>query len=236
MGRKGWPNQGVVLPLFLNERQVGFDTTRVGFPGIGDCMALALQDQGGLFGFHVMPGDAVKIAEFVRFMHGSVHYTGSLTHLCGCSRWAKRYSSQGGYADWKAEMTTIGRALKYTGPVSGFDASHGTSLKKTDSLYIEFRVQGSAVSFHYKRSSKVTGDTDRTGVASPTDDLREIDLDRKAMNEAGKRGEAYAEKYQLTPRLKYGHTPDVKLIKTTRGNKGDFHQVKSADVVSFNLA
>jgi hypothetical protein len=56
------------------------------------------------------------------------------------------------------------------------------------------------------------------------------------MNAAGKRGEAFEEKYQLTPRLKYGHTPDVKLTKTTRGNKGDFHQVKSADIVSFNLA
>jgi hypothetical protein len=226
---------GVVVPLFLNERQVGFDTTKIGFPGIGDCMALAVQDQGGLFGFHVMPGDAAKVAEFVRFMHGSVHYTGNLTHLYGCSRWTKRYSSKGGYSDWEAELTTIGRALRYTGPVSGFDASHGTSLKQRDSLYIEFRVQGAAVTFHYKRSSKVTGATDGSGVASPTDDLREIDLDRKAMNEAGKRGEAYAEKYQLTSKLKYGHTPSVKLTKATYGNKGDFHHVKSTDTVTFNL-
>jgi hypothetical protein len=224
------------VPLFLNERQVGFDTSKVGFPGIGDCMALAVQDNAGLFGFHVMPGDVVRVAEFVRFMRDSVHYTGNLTHLYGCSRWAKRYSSKGGYSDWEAEMSTIGRALGYTGPVSGFDAACGTSLKKTDSLYIEFRAQGGAVAFHYKRSSKVTGDTDRSGIASPTNDLREIGLDRKAINEAGKRGEAFTERYQLTPQLIKGHTPDVKLTKATHGNKGDFHQVNASDIVSFNLA
>lgn len=53
------------MPLFLNERQVGFDPLKLGFPGIGACMGMAVQDAGGLFGFHVMPGDAVKVAEFI---------------------------------------------------------------------------------------------------------------------------------------------------------------------------
>jgi hypothetical protein len=200
-------------------------------------MALALQDQGGLFGFHVMPGDAAKVAEFVSFMHGNANYAGHLSHLYGCCRWTKRYSSTGGRTDWESEMTTIGGALGYTGPVSGFDASKGTSLKATDSLYIEFRVQGSGnVTFHYKRTSKVTAPTNRANPRSGTANLREIDLDRAAMNAAGKRGEAYAEIYTLTDRLKYGDTQSVTLTKTTRGNKGDFHAVAAKDVVSFTLS
>jgi len=227
---------GDYMALYLNERQVGFDVNTLGFPGIGDCMALAVQDTGGLFGFHVMPGDINKVAEFIRFMHGNTNYSGNLTHMYGCSRWTKRYSSRGGRSDWETEMTAIGRAIGYTGPVSGFDASSGTKLGPTDSLYIEFRAKGGgAVTFHYKRTSKVTAPTDRANPSSTTGDLREIDLDRAAMNAAGKRGEAYAEKYQLTTRLKYGATSSVTLTKVTRGNKGDFHEVGAKDVVTFTL-
>ena len=56
------------------------------------------------------------------------------------------------------------------------------------------------------------------------------------MNAAGKRGEAYAEKYMLTKRLKYGDTPNVNLTTTTRGNQGDYHQVSAKNTVSFDLA
>jgi hypothetical protein len=69
-----------------------------------------------------------------------------------------------------------------------------------------------------------------------SDDKREIDLDRDAMNAAGKHGEVYAERYHLTTRLKYGATSSVTLTTATRGNKGDFHQVSAKDVVSFDLA
>jgi hypothetical protein len=223
------------MGLFLNERQVGFDVVRLGFPGIGDCMGFAVQEAGGLFGFHVMPGDIIRVAEFVRFMQRSMHYTGNPTHMYGCCRWTKRYSSKGTRSDWETEMTAIGRAIEYTGPVSGFDASSGTKLGNTDSLYIEFRVQGSgSVSFHYKRTSKVTAPTTASAM-SPTDNLREIDLDRDAINAAGRRGEAYAEKYHLTQRLKHGATPDVTLTRATRGNKGDLHEVSTKNIVMFTL-
>lgn len=223
------------MPLNLNERQVGFDTSTLGFPGIGACMGMAIQDSAGLFGFHIMPGDTVKIAEFIKFVQANRNYTGNITHVYGCSRWDERYTKTDGQAKWENEMKEIAKALKFSGPVSGFNASKGTKLKKIDSLFIEFRSIGTGVvSFHYKRTSKVTGPTDYTKV-STDDNLREIDLDRKAMNAAVKGGAAYSEKYHLVTKLKYGLTPDVSLTETTRGNKGDYHRVADKNIHTFQV-
>ena len=39
---------------FLNERQIGFHPSGIGFPNLGDCMALVVHDTGGLFAWPQM--------------------------------------------------------------------------------------------------------------------------------------------------------------------------------------
>ena len=64
----------------LNEREVGFDASTIGFPNIGDCMGVVLQTQNGLYGFHAMPGDAARVAELPR----SSRTTGFTVMQCIC--------------------------------------------------------------------------------------------------------------------------------------------------------
>jgi hypothetical protein len=59
------------MARYLNEREVGFDLSTIGFPNIGDCMGVVLQTQNGLYGFHAMPGDAARVSGFAQFIQNS---------------------------------------------------------------------------------------------------------------------------------------------------------------------
>lgn len=39
----------------LNEHELGFHSSEIGFPNLGDCMAVVLVTDRGLYGWHVMP-------------------------------------------------------------------------------------------------------------------------------------------------------------------------------------
>jgi hypothetical protein len=208
------------MPTFLNERQVGFDAQSVGFPDIGACMGLALQVAGGLYGFHIMPKETDKIGAFLQFFNGHVS-TGAMNHLYGCCRWSERYGATATQTDWEAEMKSIATLLGYTGPVSGFDAATGTKVKHEEAIYIELRRLGAAtVSYHYKRSSKM--DYTKAYTPSTSADLRGILPDPKA-----------ASKYKLSTALAFGNTSAAD-VKATWSNKGEIHEVKAKDVVTFN--
>jgi hypothetical protein len=44
------------MAIFLKENEVGFDAQKIGFPGLGSCMAIVLQTPHGLFGRRRNPG------------------------------------------------------------------------------------------------------------------------------------------------------------------------------------
>jgi hypothetical protein len=71
------------MAKYLNEHQVGFDTTLVGFPNLGDCLAVVLQSTGGLFGFHITPGNQRQSGEFAQFIQARVGLTAGGSHLSG---------------------------------------------------------------------------------------------------------------------------------------------------------
>jgi hypothetical protein len=75
----------------LNEREVGFDASTIGFPNIGDCMGVVLQTQNGLYGFHAMPGDAARVAGFATFisnngLHGNAVHLRAFARVSGLMR------------------------------------------------------------------------------------------------------------------------------------------------------
>jgi hypothetical protein len=144
------------MARYLNEREVGFDLSTIGFPNIGDCMGVVLQTQNGLYGFHAMPGDAARVSGFAQFIQNSGLH-GNAVHLYGSCIRAKRCS--GDKAQWRAEMTTIAGALNYHGSVSGFDMPAYPKLKDgtADTTYIEYRrdVASTRSRIFYKRMSKM---------------------------------------------------------------------------------
>lgn len=209
------------MSIYLNERQVGFDTATVGFPDIGDCMGLVIQVDGGLFGFHIMPREENKVAAFLQYFTGHLS-TGAMRHLHGCCRWTNRYGSTGTRTDWEAEMTDIAQRLGYHGPVSGFNAASGTKLVSGEAVYIEVRKLGTApVSYHYKRSGKMA--YTKANVDSDSDHLRGIVPDSKSSHGFG-----------LTTKLLFGNT-SVATVVPTSSNKGELHKVKGKKVVTFDV-
>lgn len=223
------------MPVFLNERQVGFDTTRVGFPTLGDCMAFVVQNTGGLYGFHLMPGDADKTAQFVQYVSNHIGFTGAWSGMFGTCHWQNRYGNTNHRDWWEKEMKSIANVLGYSGTVYGFNTGSGTGIKHGETAYVEYRVAGSgACSVHYKRMSKVTAPTTlgKTAV-STSPDIQQIAKDQVATKASFVPGKDVVPVYGLVNRLDKGATPSASLTTVTKGNKGDFHEVKAKDIVAF---
>jgi hypothetical protein len=218
------------MAKYLNERQIGFDTNLIGFPNLGDCLGAVLQNDGGLFGFHIYGLGGTMDAEFARFIQNSVGFHGNSSHLYGSCYWPRRYGGGDGKANWTAEMTALAQAIGYHGPVSGFDTSSGTGIKTTETTYLEYRLGGSgSCSIYYKRMSKVTT-TDAVVPAGP--DLKLIRKDMPAMKAAGLGhydAPIYAS-YDLPGGLATTSTDVV----ATKSNKGELHLVKPSKLVTFN--
>ncbi len=217
------------MPKFLNERQIGVDPAKVGFPNLGDCMALVLQDEGGLFGFHLTRGDLSNAPLFVQFIQAHRGYTGRLSGLYAAANFKRRYGQGGTKDDWKTEMTGMAAATAYRGQVHGYDLGD-TGIKAPEAIYVEFRVAGDACTVWYKRMSKM--DPTSGGPTAPDGDIRELAPDRearRALFEAG-RGDEWDNNNPLrkiSTNLGRGGTSDIKLTKVTKGNKGELHAVKT---------
>ncbi len=217
------------MPKFLNERQIGVDPAKVGFPNLGDCMGLVLLDEGGLFGFHLTRGDLDNAAKFVEYVQNHRLYTGRLVGLYSVCNFKRRYGQGGGKNDWKAELRGIAQAAGYQGTVNGYDLGN-TGIKAPEAIHAEFRLAGSACTLWYKRMSKMS---DTSGaMEAPDDDIRELAPDmaaRKALYDLG-RGHEWDNNKPLrtaSTRLGRGSTVDMQLKNVTKGNKGELHQAKS---------
>lgn len=211
------------MPKFLNEHQVGFDTTLIGFPNLGDCLAVVLQNEGGLFGFHITPGNARQSGEFARFIQNSVNLGPNSTHLYGSCYRPNRYNKKPA-EQWREEMIEIADAIGYRGPISGFDTSKGTNIKRTETTYLEYRLGGdSRCAVYYKRMSKM----DVVGNFGGLDP--DVALIRRDMANTT---DVWKPAFKLTD-TKTSQLTTSADVKVTKSNKGEMHAVKPGELDTF---
>ena len=127
------------MAIYLAEDQVGFDANKIGFPTLGGCMGIAVQNSVGLYGFHNPPGHNQRSTEFAKL------YTGQPADLLiTCARWSTRYAALANpFLQWLSEMKEIAELIKYSGPVMGFDLSSllggkTRNIGSNESAYCEF--------------------------------------------------------------------------------------------------
>jgi hypothetical protein len=114
---------------YLNEREVGFDPQAIGFPSISGCLAIAYVTDNGLFGFHNAGGGGDPIDTGKRAAAFADYVS---KHFLGCTAGTRLYAVT--YAtsidprygapqmdNWTAEVTAYANALKYAGPIRGYD-------------------------------------------------------------------------------------------------------------------
>jgi hypothetical protein len=214
------------MPKFLNEHQVGFGTNLIGFPNLGGCLAVVLQNKGGLFGFHITPGNARQSGEYARFIQSSVNFqAGQSTHLYGSCYRANRY--QGDIGKWQEEMREIAKAIGYTGLISGYDTSaKGNKIKMDETTYLEYRLSGdNSCAVYFKRMSKM--DTvDEYGVTDP--DVKVIKRDPVKTTDVWN-----PEFRTLDPKAAASPITTSAAVKPTRSNKGEMHFVKADALDTF---
>jgi len=138
------------MAKYLVEDEVGFDSELIGFPKLGGCMAVVLQTDQGLYGFHITPGNARKSPGFALFIQNNGLH-GNPVHLYGSCYWNNRYLHAFGSqkSQWEKEMKEIATAIGYHGPASGFDTSaamshadkamNRTTKTHSGSNYVEYR-------------------------------------------------------------------------------------------------
>jgi hypothetical protein len=213
------------MSRYLNEKEVGFDPSCIGFPNLGDCMAVALQTREGLWGFHMMPGDQVRSAAFKKIIDDSGRPRGAV-HLYGTCYLPKRFpgmevngAQQSSKTQWKTEMTSIARMLNYRGPVSGFDTSNWTAdIDRKETTYVEYRLAGQTCRTYYKRMSKMTAVTGQDDSKNPIQQIRTLPSG------------------QFTTKTPYlGHVTSDVSIKPTESNEGKLHEVSYFGTDTFSV-
>lgn len=208
---------------YLNEHEVGFDATCVGFPYLGGCMAAAVLTQNGIFGFHITPGQSNKAPMFLTYMQ-SVALAGAAVHLFGSCYWANRYGHGTGSEEsqWQTEMTAIANDIGYTGPVTGFDTSSWvTKIKKDENSYVEYHKVGAKGVTFYKRMSKMHAET--KVLNDPADKVQQIFSNKAVLNT-----------YYIADPYKDKKTPDV-VVDDAKSKKGQLHQAGYVGMHSFTV-
>lgn len=212
------------MSKFLNEHEVGFDPDHIGFPNLGDCMAVVLVTQNGLFGHHITPGNARQVGVFSAFIRA--RNPGTLLRLYGSCYRPKRYSGKTSKkAEWKTEMTSIANLLGFHGRVSGFDTSDGTNIDSTETTYVEYQLEGGKCKVYYKRMSKMDLTKAPNSAADPMQRVaRKKDADHFTQDPAD---------FELMNQtMKIVDSAD---IICTNSNKGKLHEVSSGSLDSFDI-
>jgi hypothetical protein len=143
------------MTVYLCEHELGFDANSIGFPNLGGCMAIVLQTDQGLYGWHMPPTKTAiseRTAAFLQF-YNTVGPHGNFVHLYGSCYRDNRVTDDVG---WKDEMKVIAAALSYQGPVSGYDISRRINkIGTTESTYLEYQRNGRTCEIYYKRMTKM---------------------------------------------------------------------------------
>ena len=152
--------------IYLDERQVGFDATRIGFPSIDGCHAVALQTETGLFGIHCLGGERApegndmgwdsRALAFGTFYNGHPRKSNGVHLYSVCFRTGKRGYTPSQFDNWRKEMKAHAKKLGYKGPVSGFDLTTVTAWPDGSSAYVEMRLVFGQVHVGYKPWTEIT--------------------------------------------------------------------------------
>ena len=142
------------MPIYLPEHQVGFDPALVGYPTLGDCMAVALLTTRGIYGYHYTPAPITQVAQFAQYITNNLVGGETFLRLYGSCFWKRRYviDPTGG---WRTEMTNIANAINFHGRVTGFDTSASSHTAQNETTYLEYRNVGNKCQIFYKRSEKM---------------------------------------------------------------------------------
>jgi hypothetical protein len=210
---------------YLNEHEVDFDPDNIGFPNLGDCMAVVLLTEAGLFGHHITPGNARQAGAFATFI--SSRTPGTMLRLYGTCYRENRYGgAKSTKADWKQEMTRIANLLVYSGPVSGFDTSaSSTGITKDEQTYVEYQRNGRKCKVFYKRMGKMTVTLGANPTADPT---------KRAFRLPGT--DAYTnDPADFALKDQPMKIATAAAIVRTDSNKGNLHEVSSISIDSFDV-
>lgn len=207
------------MAVFLLENEVGCDDDVVGFPSLSGCMAVVLQTDQALLGWHVYGSGRIdeRVGAFVQFVQAMA--AGTPVHLYGVCNHVERFGGDG--TKWRAEMDAVATGINYNGPVSGFDLSDGTGIGH-ESTYAEFHRDGQArrCTIYYKRWSKMQSTRGDIPATVP-------------QQRVSKRGNGYVleglyAKQGATPQGTTGAT-----IVVTRSNKGRLHEASLGKIQSY---
>lgn len=116
--------------IYLCEREIGFDTTEVGFPSIQGCRAVVILTADGLFGFHLNGSlSDVKKRALVNFVTG--RRRGNAVRAI--------YAATTGVGSWEAdqakkELQDIAEALTYTGSI------YWGAIPSVGSVYVHYQT------------------------------------------------------------------------------------------------
>ncbi|WP_150670080.1 hypothetical protein [Pandoraea anhela] len=227
------PSKAPPTPLIcLNEHQVGFHPSHIGFPNLGDCMAVALQTRTGLYGFHFTPGNAAQASAFRDFIEHQMNQSGSDTpvHLYGSCRRGRRWAGDANNTQrWQEEMKAIADAIGFRGPISGLDlskASHAPSdAEGTGAVYLEYvrNPVTNSCEIRYKNMAKMALTPAPQGTTG-------TDLNIARVTPIGPWG---AGGYRLSD-PKMSLTSDARLdTNNTRSSSGKMHSPSRSDLDSF---
>jgi hypothetical protein len=138
--------------VYLNEREIGFDRERLGFPSVSGCRAIVFQTRHGLFGFHNLGNSDPKTQWGPAAEEFASYVTDHVNRDVGIHLYVVTFVQRGGSylnskgkserSQWQSETEVYAKKLRYKkGPISGYDLS--TTATKT-SAYVEFRAVGSS--------------------------------------------------------------------------------------------
>src|SRR5262245_26622674 len=96
--------------IYLCEREIGFDTTEIGFPSILGCRAIVLVTSSGLFGYHLNGNlNPTKKTALITFI--------TQHPQLGLKKMLYAASAGAGLPQDYAELRDIAAALGYTGSI-----------------------------------------------------------------------------------------------------------------------
>ena len=129
--------------------ECGYDTDRIGFPGVLGCQAYAFSTATAMYGLHYTGGSDMgaafqrRIPAFAKFVleHGVPGK--KFVHACGVtSARGRGYHPDRRREQWEAEIKAVGNAIGYSGPISILNTDTMINWFKWTTTYIEFRLIG----------------------------------------------------------------------------------------------
>ncbi|MGH7460714.1 MAG: hypothetical protein ACREMA_06755 [Longimicrobiales bacterium] len=150
--------------IYLMSREIGRDTNRIGFPSVQTCLAVVLQTDLELIGWHsfnsnlaVMRVDATTFATYVQ-----ANAVGNPVHLYTASNRAPRG------AFWDPEVQSLATALNFHGSATMIDLKvMPAAAAPGEGGYVEFvRDHRRRCSVYFKRNAKMDYTTSEMPLAS----------------------------------------------------------------------